>query len=100
MNLFRIIALLGFLVTAALGVAVQKQVVITYPENTPDSVLNQAKEAIIEAGGSILHEYRLIKGFAAKASVKALETVHTLGENYSPWIEDDIIVTADGTPST
>jgi hypothetical protein len=49
MNLFRIIALLGFLVTAALGVAVQKQVVITYPENTPDSVLNQAKEAIIEA---------------------------------------------------
>ncbi len=49
MNLFRIIAVLGFLVTAALSVAVQKPVVITYPENTPDSVLSQAKEAIIEA---------------------------------------------------
>jgi hypothetical protein len=49
MHFLRILAILGFLITAALSVAVQKQVVVTYPDDTPDSVLDKAKEAIVEA---------------------------------------------------
>lgn len=55
--------LLAFLsvFSAALAVDVQKQVIITYPENTPNHVLDEAKGAILDAGGVILHEYKLIK---------------------------------------
>jgi hypothetical protein len=44
-----------------LALTPQKAVVVTYPENTPDSVMDQAKQAIINAGGMITHEYKLIK---------------------------------------
>lgn len=46
---------------AVIAVAPQKAVVVTYPENTPDSVMQQAKDAITQAGGIITHEYQLIK---------------------------------------
>jgi Mrp family chromosome partitioning ATPase len=39
----------------------QKAVIVSYPNDTPDSVLNQAKDAIKAAGGMITHEYKLIK---------------------------------------
>jgi hypothetical protein len=39
----------------------QKAVLITYPDNTPESILDQAKDAIKAAGGIITHEYKLIK---------------------------------------
>ena len=48
MILLKILTLLSFFITAALSVAVQKPVVVTYPENTPDSVIDKAKEAIVE----------------------------------------------------
>jgi hypothetical protein len=38
----------------------------------------------------------LFKGFAAKASTKALETVTTLGAEFNPIIEEDSIVSIDG----
>lgn len=38
----------------------------------------------------------LIKGFAAKASAKALQTVTTLGAEFLPVIENDQIVSIDG----
>lgn len=56
-----------FLVTAltvasgALAVDVQKSVIISYPADTPNSVLDQAKDAIRASGGVITHEYQLIK---------------------------------------
>lgn len=45
----------------AVALAPQKAVIVTYPEDTPDSVLDQAKDAIRKAGGMITHEYKLIK---------------------------------------
>jgi Mrp family chromosome partitioning ATPase len=45
----------------AIAVAPQKAVIVTYPENTPDSVLDQAKDAIRKAGGMITHDYKLIR---------------------------------------
>jgi Mrp family chromosome partitioning ATPase len=58
---FAIISVLA-LVTATLGANVpQKAVIVSYPDETPDSVINQAMDAIKDAGGMITHEYRLIK---------------------------------------
>jgi len=39
----------------------QKNIIVSYPDETPDSVVQQAKDAIISAGGTITHEYKLIK---------------------------------------
>jgi hypothetical protein len=39
----------------------QKSVIVTYPEDTPNHVLDQAMQAIEAAGGMITHEYKLIK---------------------------------------
>ena len=38
----------------------------------------------------------LIKGFAAKATTKALEIVTTLEEKYAPFVEEDSIISIDG----
>ena len=46
-------------------------------------------------GGVITHEYHLIKGFAAKASETALETVQALGTQNNVIIEQDQVVNAN-----
>lgn len=61
MKLFALLVAALSLVCAAVAVDVQKSVIITYPADTPDTVLDQAKQAIREGGGAITHEYRLIK---------------------------------------
>lgn len=59
--------LLSFLLAAltllagVLAVDIQKSVIVTYPPETPDSIVNQAKKAVTDAGGVITHEYKLIK---------------------------------------
>ncbi|KAF2861237.1 hypothetical protein K470DRAFT_246015 [Piedraia hortae CBS 480.64] len=88
LNLF----VIAFLTALALAAAPERQVIVSYPNDTPVSVLEQAKAAIVKAGGIIEHEYNIIKGFAAKAPAKALETVHTLGAKYNVLIEDDQVV--------
>lgn len=45
---YLIVLLLG-LFQIALAVQVQKPIVVSYPDNTPDSVLNEAKKAITDA---------------------------------------------------
>lgn len=62
-------AFLALFATLSFAVAAeQKAVIVSYPDSTPDSVLDQAKEAILSAGGSITHEYvgmlLLVKGGA------------------------------------
>lgn len=53
---------LPVLVTAALGVTMPKKaVIVSYPDDTPDNIVDQAKDAIKAAGGLITHEYSLIK---------------------------------------
>lgn len=46
-----------FLATALAQTSPQKAVMVTYKQDTPDSVLEQAKEAIRQAGGIITHEF-------------------------------------------
>lgn len=58
---FTIFSILA-MATVALAVATpQKAVIVSYPNDTPDSVVEQAKNAIKAAGGIITHEYQLIK---------------------------------------
>ncbi|KAH8899474.1 hypothetical protein GQ53DRAFT_741603 [Thozetella sp. PMI_491] len=82
------------LFAGAIAVDVQKSVIITYPEETPDSVLDQAKDAIRASGGTVTHEYQLIKGFAAKLGEKVLDTVSGWGKQYNALIEEDQIVSS------
>ncbi|ERF75902.1 hypothetical protein EPUS_01268 [Endocarpon pusillum Z07020] len=90
---YLLICLFGLTVIA---VAPQKAVIVTYPDDAPDSVLDQTKKEIERAGGIITHEYKLIRGFAAQASTRALEAVQALSSQYLPLIEEDSIVSIDG----
>lgn len=48
----------------AVGAAVtqrQKQVIVSYPDGTPDSVVETAMNEIKAAGGYITHEYKIFK---------------------------------------
>ncbi|KAF2478753.1 hypothetical protein BDY17DRAFT_328271 [Neohortaea acidophila] len=94
MKLYITALLMALLAAFALaqGQATQKAVVISYPKDTPQSVIDQAMEAIKKAGGIITHEYSIIKGFAAKATEQALETVQTLGQHNNVLIEQDQVV--------
>ena len=52
----RLPTLCVFLAAAAIGVsglAPQRQVLVTYPSNTPESTINEAKEAIKTAVGAM-----------------------------------------------
>lgn len=103
---------LALLCGVALATAPQKAIVVTYEDpSTPQSVVDDAMNVIKAAGGVITHEYSelkqrkrrsdywansmvdLFKGFAAKASDKAVEAVNALGGKYLPTIEQDIVYT-------
>lgn len=95
---FFLLALLMALVAIVSAVKEeQKPVLITFPDNTPPHEINRAMDVIREAGGMITHEYKLIKGFAASASSAALQTIKTLGEEFVPFIEEDSMVSIDGS---
>ncbi|KAI1196543.1 hypothetical protein F5X97DRAFT_325375 [Nemania serpens] len=76
----------------AFAVDIQKDIIMTFPQGTPDSVVSRAMEDIRKAGGTITHEYKLLKGFAAKAPQKIIETVTTWSTEYHAIIEEDQIV--------
>ncbi|CAD6443330.1 aeebe999-2697-4219-b0b9-a29c01a9290b [Sclerotinia trifoliorum] len=83
-------------VTAALSTILpQKAVIVSYPDNTPNEEVQKAMDAIKAAGGIITHEYKLIKGFAAKAPAQVLATIQSLGNDYHAVIEEDQIVSAN-----
>ena len=94
-----------------------KAVIVSYPSDTPHSVMQQAMDAIVAAvrrgvpypmslailmlllwfqKGVITHEYHIIKGFAAKAPEEALNQVRTHGVNNGVKVEDDQIVSING----
>ncbi|KEF51292.1 uncharacterized protein A1O9_12642 [Exophiala aquamarina CBS 119918] len=92
MRLF--ITVLLALITAGLArPAALKTVIVSYPNDTPSSVVDKAIEEVINAGGIVTHEYSLIKGFSAKVSDSMIDTINTLTENYTPLVELDNIVT-------
>ncbi|KAL8690038.1 MAG: hypothetical protein Q9218_004423 [Villophora microphyllina] len=82
-----------FLGLVALGSAslaqAQRQVLVTYPDNTPPSIIQEAKKAIVAAGGEITKEYSFIKSFAATVSDEVLSSIHALSEPHRPIVEDD-----------
>ncbi|OXV11147.1 hypothetical protein Egran_01096 [Elaphomyces granulatus] len=117
MKLLSSILLFGLLMPFAGAAQSYKSFIVTYPQDTPDSLLCLVKEAITKAGGIITHEYHLIKysilttsaqffelevlihnirGFAAKASADAVETILTLSAEYTPLIEEDKVVSING----
>ncbi|KAL8911401.1 MAG: hypothetical protein Q9172_007681 [Xanthocarpia lactea] len=71
----------------------QRQVLITYPHDTPPSIVESAKKAILATGGKITEEYSLIKSFAATLSSEAIDTINSLSSSHKPIVEDDQIVT-------
>ncbi|KAA8573601.1 hypothetical protein MFRU_001g04320 [Monilinia fructicola] len=73
----------------------QKAVIVSYPDNTPNDVVQKAMDAIKAAGGIITHEYKLIKGFAAKAPAEVLVTIQSWGNDYHAIVEEDQIVNAN-----
>jgi hypothetical protein len=55
---FALTALFGALLAAfAMAAGPQKSVIMSWPNDTPDSVVEAAKQAIIDAKGTITHEY-------------------------------------------
>jgi len=58
---FTILSILAFITVAMSAAQPQKAVIISYPNDTPDSIIDQAKDAVLAAGGVITHEYKLIK---------------------------------------
>ncbi|KAF2672455.1 hypothetical protein BT63DRAFT_452961 [Microthyrium microscopicum] len=89
-----LLVILSLILLASAVKLPQKSVVISFPKDTPGHILDQAKEAITQAGGFITHEYKIFKGFAATAPVKAFDAVKALSAQYLPVIEEDQIITA------
>lgn len=49
--------LLTLLLAFTWATSPQRSVIVSYPDDTPDSVLDEAKSAVKQAGGMIIHEY-------------------------------------------
>ncbi|KAI5864054.1 hypothetical protein GGS23DRAFT_595704 [Durotheca rogersii] len=90
-------------VQGAYAVDTQKSIIVSFPSDTADDVVNSAKDEIRKAGGIITHEYQLIKyatpsdlyvqlGFAAKASEKIIETMSVWSAEFNAVIEEDQVV--------
>jgi hypothetical protein len=61
MRLFALFIAALTLLCGVIAVDIEKSVLITYKPETPDSIVAQAKKAVVDAGGTITHEYTLIK---------------------------------------
>jgi hypothetical protein len=80
----------------ALAVDVQKSIIVTFPEGTPEDVVTRAKDEIRQAGGVVTHDYKLFKGFSAHAPQKIVESVSAWSSEYQATIEEDQVVTISG----
>lgn len=60
----KLIAYILLLLSAVMGIAavdVQKSFLVSFDKSAPDSVVEKAKQMVIDAKGDITHEYNLIK---------------------------------------
>lgn len=55
------LVLLGLIALVAAAAQPQKSVIMTWENETPDHIVDQARDAIIRAGGVITHEYKILK---------------------------------------
>ncbi|KAK2732620.1 hypothetical protein FQN57_002597 [Myotisia sp. PD_48] len=72
-----------------------KSVIVSFPNGTPDSVVQKAKDEIRNNGGKVTVEYTLIPGFAADAPEELLNRVKTLDSSHPATVEDDTIVSVN-----
>ncbi|QIX02316.1 hypothetical protein AMS68_007833 [Peltaster fructicola] len=75
----------------------QKPVIVSYNSPVAPGVLEEAKAAIIKAGGVITHEFALIQGFAAKASEDILSQIQAMEAHSGILIEEDTVVGINGS---
>ncbi|KAB8241436.1 hypothetical protein BDV35DRAFT_384950 [Aspergillus flavus] len=73
-----------------LSLSLASPIVVTYPIDTPPSVLEDAMESIISAGGRITHRFR--DGFSADAPESAVQQISVQSAKYNPTIEKDLTV--------
>ncbi|RAL10760.1 uncharacterized protein BO97DRAFT_406754 [Aspergillus homomorphus CBS 101889] len=84
--------LISATVLGLVPLALANSILVTFPAGTPDSVLKQAKDCVLDAGGRITHEFTLIRGFSADAPEAAIQQISTQSAAYNPHIEQDQIV--------
>ncbi|KAH8160620.1 hypothetical protein CIB48_g7622 [Xylaria polymorpha] len=100
MRFLNVVAAALAVTQGAFAVDIQKSIIMSFPQGTPDDVVNRAKEEVRKAGGTITHEYKLLKGFAAKAPQKIIESVTAWSSEYHAVIEEDQIVEISNPAST
>ncbi|KAF7595148.1 hypothetical protein BBP40_007115 [Aspergillus hancockii] len=83
---------LSAIILGCLPLAFANLIVVTYPKDTPPSVLKDAKNSVIKAGGKITHEFQFIKGFSADAPESAVQRISVQSAKYNPTIEKDLPV--------
>lgn len=111
-----LLALFAFLSLVAAAAQPQKSVIISWPSDTPNHIIDAAKAEILKAGGVITHEYHILKyvqrlcavdvvrqipqrltliarGIAATGTAKVFEFISTMDTRYEPRIEEDQVVT-------
>jgi fructose-specific phosphotransferase system IIC component len=85
----------------------QKAVVFSYPDATPQDIVDAAMDKIVALGGMVTHEFKLFKsvlagvwslsltsrrGFAATIPPKSVEMVSALSSEFVPMVEEDQIM--------
>ncbi|KAB8206506.1 hypothetical protein BDV34DRAFT_193957 [Aspergillus parasiticus] len=75
-----------------LSLSLASPIVVTYPKDTPPSVLEDAMESVISAGGRITHRFQFINGFSADAPESAVQQISVQSAKYNPTIEEDLPV--------
>jgi hypothetical protein len=93
---FQLLSLAAILLATASALKAQSQFLISFPNEAPQSDVDRAMDLMREAGGVIVHEYKLIKGFACKASESAIESIKTMGGQFPPLVEEDSVVKLNG----
>ncbi|RJE19247.1 hypothetical protein PHISCL_08414 [Aspergillus sclerotialis] len=91
MNIFSSLVLL-LLAALPLALAANRltSIIVSYPDNTPDSIISQDKQDLIDAFPT--------RGFSAQAPADAKISLSSHSSDYHPNIEDDGIVTAYNAP--
>jgi hypothetical protein len=54
---------------------------------------------LVPQGGVVTHEYKIIKGFAATAPASIISSIQAMSEKYIAMVEDDTVVSINGSPS-
>ncbi|ROV97691.1 hypothetical protein VMCG_07439 [Cytospora schulzeri] len=77
------------IISGVFAVEAQKSFLMSFPKNTADHVVKEAKQKIIDAKGFITHEYTLIKGFAASAGEGVFQDLQIWAQSSGATVEED-----------